>query len=220
LVGVSAQGVLGILRVQLNEQLNPDVGATLALIHGCTAQLVFALLMSIALWTSSAWQRASQGARATLTIRRASLVLAGLIYLQIVFGAVMRHKELALGTRTHILLSFVVVAAAVWLGNRVLQTPAADTLGRRSVWVLWSLLAVQLILGLETMLSKFNVTWGYTGQRVEPAVQAPDLIRSVHFLVGALVFSTAVAIVLVAHRRIEWAARPVLAPSRQLEGAL
>jgi len=141
------------------------------------------------------------------------------MYLQIVFGAVMRHKELALGTRTHILLAFAVVAAAAWLGARVLQTQETGSIGRRALWLLWALLAVQLMLGLETMLSKFNVKWAYTGQNVEPVALGADLIRSIHFLVGALTFSTAVAIALAAHRHVGWAVRPVVAPRRQLEGA-
>jgi heme A synthase len=215
-LGVLSQGILGMLRVELDKRLGPSAGGTVALIHGCTAQLVFAFLVCVALWTSAGWQQ--QAEREPLGIRWASLVLIGVLYLQIVFGAVMRHKELALGTRTHILLAFAVVAAAVWLGVQMLQTDAAGSLGRRAVWILWGLLAVQLCLGLETMLSKFDVKWGYTGQAVEAAYQAPDLIRSLHFLVGAMTFSTAVAIALIVHRQVSWAIRPVAPRRRQLEG--
>jgi heme a synthase len=215
---VLTQGVLGMLRVEMDKRLGPNVGGTVALIHGCTAQVVFALLVSIALWTSAGWQQ--QVGTETPSIRRASLVLTGVMYVQIVFGAVMRHKELALGTRTHILLAFAVVACAVWLGVQVRQTNTVGSLGRRAVWILWGLLAVQLMLGLETMLSKFDVRWGYTGQGVEAAFQAPELIRSLHFLVGAMTFSAAVAIALIAHRHIAWAVKPMAARRRQLEGVL
>jgi heme a synthase len=213
---VLTQGVLGMLRVQMDKWLGPNIGGTVALIHGCTAQVVFAFLVSIALWTSAGWQQ--QAGLETPGIRRASLALVGVMYLQIVFGAVMRHKELALGTRTHILLAFAVVAVAVWLGVQMLQTERVGSLGRRAVWILWGLLAVQLMLGLETMLSKFEVKWGYTGQAVEAVFQAPDLIRSLHFLVGALTFSAAVAIALIAHRHITWAIKPLATRRRELEG--
>jgi heme a synthase len=225
---VLAQGILGMLRVEMDRRFSPTVGGTIALIHGCTAQLVFAFLVSIAVWTSEGWWRQGgetrSGDRATtaesVSVCRASLVLVGVMYLQIIFGAVMRHKELALGTRMHILLAFAVVAAAIWVGVVMLQSQPAGTLGRRAVWTLWGLLVIQLMLGLETMLSKFSLLWGYTGQQVEPMVQAPDLIRSIHFLVGALTFSAAVALALIAHRHVAWAMRPAAAPRRQLEGVL
>jgi heme a synthase len=213
---VLTQGVLGMLRVEMDKRLGPNVGGTVALIHGCTAQVVFAFLVSIALWTSGGWQE--QTGLETPGICRASVALIGVMYLQIVFGAVMRHKELALGTRTHILLAFAVVAVAVWLGVQMLQTETAGSLGRRAVWILWGLLAVQLMLGLETMLSKFDVKWGYTGQSIEAVFQAPDLMRSIHFLVGALTFSAAVAIALITHRHIAWAVTPLATRRRELEG--
>src|SRR5207248_2318285 len=121
-------------------------------------------------------------------IRRGSAVLVALVYAQILFGAVMRHKELAWGTRLHILLAFAVVAVGIWLGVRIMfnRDPALRFASRlNAVWFLWGLLALQVMLGLETMLSKFEVKWGYTWQRVEPLALSPDLIRSLHFLVGA-----------------------------------
>jgi cytochrome c oxidase assembly protein subunit 15 len=207
-LGVSSQGILGILRIELENRYGPAVGTSVALVHGCTAQLVLALLVSIALWTSGTWQNAGAAADAP-ALRRASLVLVGVLYLQIVFGAVMRHKELALGTRMHILLAFAVIAAAAWVGVLLLRDGGA---GQRAVWILWGLLAVQLLLGLETLLSKFAVEWPTTHERVEPLAVAPEFIRSVHFLVGALTFSTAVAVALLAHR--------ASSPAHELEGAL
>src|SRR5580704_11888899 len=95
LVGVSLQGVLGILRIDLQTRLGPDFGITFAMIHGCTAQLVLALLVSIAVWTSAGWNRiAPLDGSDTAACRRATLLLVGLMYVQILFGALMRHKEL------------------------------------------------------------------------------------------------------------------------------
>ncbi len=220
LLAVASQGILGILRVYFDRQLNPDAGLTMALLHGCTAQLVFALLVGVALWSSTAWQRLGcENPADFLPTRRASLMLVGVMYLQIVFGAIMRHKELALGTRFHIWLAFAVVAAAVWLGVRVLQTQPAGSVGRRGVWILWGMLTLQLLLGLESMFSKFNVQWRNPPMPFEQMAVDPDLIRSLHFLVGTMTFATAVALTLVAHRHAAWAVRPVTVPIRQLEAA-
>src|SRR5439155_9281591 len=51
LAGVIVQGLLGGFRVSLNAL----VGTDLALVHGLFAQLVFALLVSVALFTSRRW---------------------------------------------------------------------------------------------------------------------------------------------------------------------
>jgi cytochrome c oxidase assembly protein subunit 15 len=221
LLAVGLQGVLGMLRVDLEQRLGPEMGRNVALFHGCTAQLVFALLTGIAVWTSPAWHSmADETVTDDASSRRAALALVGLMYVQIVFGAIMRHKAAALGVRLHILLAFATVAAAGWLWAVVLRKHAAGTPGRKAVGILWGLLALQLVLGMETLLSKFAVSWSYTLERVEPVSLAPDLVRSIHVIVGALTFSTAVSIVLLTHRHAQWITRTHVVPVRQLEGAL
>src|ERR1700730_603356 len=130
----------------------------------------------------------------------------------------MRHKEMALATRMHVLLAFGVVAVAVWTGLVVLRTQMSGLTGKHLVWILWGLLCVQLVLGVETLVSKFTVRWPATQERLEPAAVMPDLIRSVHFLVGALTFATAVSLTLLAHRYVSWSTGSVAKPARQLEG--
>jgi heme a synthase len=236
LVAVSTQGFLGGLRVDWNQRFGPDAGTTVALIHGCSAQLVFALLVSIALWTSAGWQgNVAESMQTTEPTQKSSegsgwisktapALLVAVMYVQIVFGAIMRHKELALGTRIHVLLAFAVVAVSVWVGAQMLQDRGAGTLEKKAVWTLWALLAVQLVLGLETLFSKFEVRWGYTGERLESLVAFSELVRSVHFLVGALTFAAAVSLALVVYRNLVWGNRLSIASvapgPRQLEGAL
>ena len=82
---VVVQGVLGGLRVVLLEQ-------ALAVVHAATAQMFFALTICLVIFTSSDWQRTpvptiGDGGR----LRRLCAVTTVLIYLQIVFGAVLRH---------------------------------------------------------------------------------------------------------------------------------
>src|SRR5207249_4247827 len=122
-------------------------------------QLVFALLVGIALWTAPAWQALAPAEMAEVRpLRRAALALVMVTYLQIVCGAIMRHKELAVATRLHVLLAFGVVAAAAWLGTLVLRSEALGTGGRWGVWVLWGLVALQVVLGLETLLTKPRIS--------------------------------------------------------------
>jgi cytochrome c oxidase assembly protein subunit 15 len=219
LAGVSLQGVLGMLRIELQTRYGTSFGSTFALIHGATAQLVVALLASIAVWTSASWQSLPpldivDRAR----VRRATLHLAGLIYVQLLFGGLVRHKELALGMRVHILLAFAVIAAAMWTSIVVLRSSMTGRTGRRNIAILWGLLVLQVMLGLETFLSKFNVRWPATQERVDAIVSLPDLVRSLHYLVGAMTFAAAVALAVQAHGHVSWFRRRESA--KQLEGAL
>src|SRR6516162_1994804 len=106
LAGVIVQGLLGGFRVLLNAL----VGTDLALVHGCFGQLVFALLVSVALVTSRGWAGAGDEPREApgRRLRNWSLFTAGLIYVQLVFGAVVRHTDSPLGRRGHLLVAFAV----------------------------------------------------------------------------------------------------------------
>ena len=69
-----------------------------------------------------------------LPVRAPSLVLLGVMYTQIIFGALIRHKEWLLGFRLHVLFAFAVVAIAVALGVCVLRSQMAGPPGRRAVY--------------------------------------------------------------------------------------
>ena len=98
--------------------LNALVGPDLAFLHGCFAQVVFGLLVSLAVFTSPRLDGAGAGARAA---RRSGGCGAGRwpdragAYLQLVLGAVVRHTDIpARPARLHLLAAFAVVAA--WSG--------------------------------------------------------------------------------------------------------
>jgi heme A synthase len=204
LAGVSAQGVLGILRVNYNEVAGPE----LATIHGCFAPLVVALLASVVLFTSRGWTTLGDtttpttprtATTHTARLARWSLVTAGLVYLQIVLGALVRHEDFPWGARAHLLIAFAVVAAVAWLAKLVLDDPARIRCLRTTVLLLPALITVQLFLGVEAWLSKFASTTALQEQ-VQPLAVQPGLLRSVHALAGTLILATAVVIALQTQR--------------------
>ncbi|HEV3257988.1 MAG TPA: COX15/CtaA family protein [Gemmataceae bacterium] len=216
LAGVVAQGLLGGFRVQLNALFN--MGPNLALMHGCFAEVVFAVLVSLALFTSRSWAAPVEPLtpQESLPLRRWSLLTAGLAYVQVVFGAVVRRSELPLGPRLHLLFAFVVVAAVVWLAKLAFES--TDWSARNAVLLLAGLVALQLFLGVEAWLAKFPALAEFP--QLKPLTSQPQLIRSLHYLMGSAVFATAVAVVLQAHRRVVWASKPSVAPVGRLEGAV
>lgn len=210
LAGVSVQGLLGGFRVNLNAIM----GTNLALIHGCFAQLVFALLVSLALFTSRGWIQES-GTEEAASLKRWCVLTAALVYFQIVLGAVVRHKDFVLGARAHMLVAFAVLAAVVWLVKLVLEYHGDERWRTRPAWLLAGLLVVQLLLGVEAWMSRFGLAqWHQT----QPLTDQTDVVRTLHFFTGSLLFAGTVVVALQAHRRVAWQAQTEPAPVRQLEG--
>jgi heme a synthase len=87
LLVVIAQGILGGLRVVLRQD-------TFAILHACLAQAFFALTVGLALFTSREW--AGEPPQAPITdngrLWRLGAITTALIYLQVIFGAVLRHS--------------------------------------------------------------------------------------------------------------------------------
>jgi heme a synthase len=141
-VAVVIQGVLGGLRVVLLRD-------ALAIVHGCLAQAFFALLVGIALLTS----RVSAAPRAPVdgATRSLTLIAAGLVYLQIVFGALLTHAGwlmLHLAGALGIFAVLPMVTARLRRGGDVVAVPAA-----RAVL---ALLGAQLLLGVGSYLARFS----------------------------------------------------------------
>jgi cytochrome c oxidase assembly protein subunit 15 len=201
LVGVTVQGLLGGFRVKLDEWL----GGALAPIHGCFAQIVFGLLVSLAVVTSRSWVSASATfvhSRKSIRFRGWSIVAVGLVYLQIIFGALFRHTYSTLGQRGHILVAFAVVAVVAWLVKEIIDLPVRGRTLVVPVWCLAALVTLQLILGVEAWMVRLT--------SVEVGWQA--VIRTAHVLTGSLIFAAVIVVALQAYRRTIAVAASGLAP--------
>jgi cytochrome c oxidase assembly protein subunit 15 len=212
--GVIMQGLLGGLRVLLHA----PAGTELALIHGLSAQLVFALLVSLALFTSRSWQapisfRPSAGAG---RIWRLSVCTSLLIFVQIIFGAILRHTSSALGQRGHILVAFAVVAVVPLLVKMVFEKRDGEKPLAISAAFLAVLVAVQVMLGVEALFIRFG-TPGLAELQLTTIPQA--IIRTSHFVLGSLIFATAGAVSLWAHRGLAVPLSLPVATADRLEGA-
>jgi heme A synthase len=216
LSGVVAQGLLGIFRVD-------QVSRELAFVHGLFGQVVFAVLVSVAVLTSRAWA-AGRGRGAGP--RRLALALAALVYAQVAFGAFIRHfagpdrpfslTYVLVAQRLHLLTAFAVVVAVVWAFFAVRARLTTDRTLRRVTRLLASVVTVQVLLGVEAWFGRF-------GSGVGEGAPAPglgtDLVRSLHVLFGALLFATTVVFILLVYRPGTATVALPAAPPRPLEGA-
>jgi len=205
---VSAQGILGIFRVDLNALR----GTELALFHGLFAQLVLAVLVGVAVLTAPAWWRGCDADVRSLRVPAALLSL--LVYGQIVFGAVTRHLGAGWAQRLHVLFAFGVVAVVVWLVQAVRTGP-----GGRGPRVVLGLLCVlvlaQVSLGVEAWLRRFGTGDAVLGlTRDLKPTPTLNLVRSGHFVVGSALFVTTVVLNLLLYRPAAvGVAEPAAAPA-------
>jgi hypothetical protein len=119
--------------------------------------------------------------------------LAHLVFLQVIFGAWLRHFPGSLPQRLHFLTAFAATALAVWLLRAVFADSAARLRGGWVAWALAGLLALQLVLGVEAWLMRFgqNIPW----EEVK-VTRESGAIRSLHALVGSGVWATSLALAL------------------------
>jgi cytochrome c oxidase assembly protein subunit 15 len=177
--------------------LHAWLGTGLAVIHGCFAQIVFSLLVSLAVITSARFTAAALPVEETPRLRRWSLVLTALVFLQLIWGALVRHTNGALAQRMHVLTAFAVVAVAAWFARTALAGPAAQRVLNRTLILLGVLLVLQVMLGVESWLGKFA---GILLPEMHKPTIGQAATRVAHVLVGSCILATSVALTVLLHR--------------------
>ncbi len=192
LIGVSVQGILGGLRVT-------ELNLNLAIVHACLAQAFFALLCGICWFTSRDWvENQNQPGSIVDTVsvkklRRLSLITTCLIYVQLIFGAVLRHTGSRLDA--HLLFAFLVTLHIFLLLRRFFSMgEETQSIGQSLPLLLLGLLAVQLILGLGAYITRLTAV----GETVSALLT--DIVTTAHVAVGALMLVSSFVITLKIYR--------------------
>jgi cytochrome c oxidase assembly protein subunit 15 len=182
LAAVILQGVLGGLRVVL-------LAHTLAVVHACLAQAFFALLVSIAFFTSPEQQGAPAAPAAHLDrLRRLCLLTTGFIYVQVVFGAILRHTGARLDA--HLIFGAVVAILVIVLNMHAWRNLSAEDAIVRPIMLLSALLIAQLSLGLGAYLAK------YTAMAAMFSPMARVSLTTIHLAVGSLMLASSLVVTL------------------------
>jgi cytochrome c oxidase assembly protein subunit 15 len=188
---VVVQGVLGGLRVTGHFTLSTspaDVAPSLALavVHGVLGQLFFALMVGLAVVTSTVWlsDRAAAERASAATDRTLAAILIGVLSVQLVLGAVQRH--LVQGLLVHITLAVLVLgvglAATLRSWGLYVELPVLPRLGRG----LLTLLLLQVVLGMVALAAVAG------GPEVAASGGWRAVARTVHQANGALLLGGAV----------------------------
>ncbi len=198
---IVVQAILGGITVLL------ELPLAIAVTHAATAQALFCLMVSIAIFTNPAWQTTPHLDEAPARISLATLaaITTGFIYLQILIGALMRHMSaglvipdfpLSFGQlvppffNEYIAVNFahrcgaiVVTAMIVWTVARVMRSHRDVAALRRPALGLFLLLVMQICLGALTIWSNRSV-----------------LPTTSHVAIGAAVLATSLALTLRAYK--------------------
>ena len=187
LVAVIVQGVMGGLRVT-------HLSRALAIVHACFAQVFFGMTVSFVLFTSRGWLQMWQRIEdaGVSRLRRLSGITLALIYIQFIFGAILRHTGARLDA--HLLFAALVTIHVFLLSGRVLRDYLAYFRLVRPVLVLSGLLAVQLVLGGAAYVAEFTAV----GKVVSSSMSV--IITTAHVAIGALMLVMSVVVTVIVYR--------------------
>lgn len=192
LIAVSIQGVLGGLRVT-------ELNLNFAIIHACLAQAFLVLLCAICWFTSRDWFEKQQplpsnGQNTTVQkLRRLSLITTILIYVQLIFGAILRHTGNRLDA--HLLFAFLVALHIGLLGRRCFSSREdSQKIGQTLPLILLGSLVLQLILGTGAFILRRTVV----GETVSALLT--DIVTTSHVAVGAIMLVCSFLITLKVYR--------------------
>src|SRR5579863_1625838 len=212
---IIVQAILGGITVLL------ELPLAIAVAHAATAQALFCLMVSIAIFTNPRWETTSTISAAPARIALPTLAAATtvVIYTQILIGAVMRHMSAGLVIpdfplsfgylvppywNEYIAINFahrcgavIVTAMVLWTAARVLRTHREVAALRRPALGLILLLIVQICLGAITI---------WSGRSVIPTTS--------HVAVGAAVLATSLMLTLRSYRILGTAHRGYATASR------
>lgn len=190
--GVVAQAGIGGLRV-----LFPEYKALIAVPHALVAQSFFAIIVSIAVFTSRSWfdTRKTKPDSDSWPLRRVASATVGAVLIQLVLGAGFRHQ--AFGIVPHIAGAAVVTILIVSMVIILMRRHAEDDYLARPGKLVFGLLFLQVCLGVAAYVAR--VTSAGDPQPLEPMIS----LTVAHLVVGALTLATTVVIALRCHQVLE-----------------
>jgi cytochrome c oxidase assembly protein subunit 15 len=205
--GVLAQAILGgQVVIQLLHYWLP-------VIHACFAQMVFAAVLSIAVFTSKWWvsERLQLEDAGSPPMHTVAIINATVIYLQVILGAGFRHQYLPIWP--HMAGALIVLGVVIWtavvLRKRFGNSPELS----RARVLLHAIFGVQFLLGLAAYWSRLS-----TANAPQP-MPVMVTLTVIHTVLGAILFAFSVLIVLLCYRLIPAKGRQAAAQGRRVSQA-
>jgi cytochrome c oxidase assembly protein subunit 15 len=187
--GVAVQAVLG------GEVVRQLLQYWLPVLHACFAQLVFAAVLGIAVFTSKWWieDRPRLPDAGAPSIQTLAILNAAVIFLQVVLGAGFRHSEIPVWP--HMAGALAVLATVTWTAVALRKRFGdAPEMKQARVWL-------HAIFGLQFLLG-FGAYWGRLASEKTGPTSATVLLTVTHTVMGALLFALSILVVLICYRLV------------------
>jgi cytochrome c oxidase assembly protein subunit 15 len=203
--GVAVQAVLG---GQVVRQL---LQYWLPVIHAVFAQIVFAAVLGIAVFTSKWWvsERPQLVDTGSPSIQTLTILNTAVIFLQVVLGAGFRHSEIPVWP--HMVGALVVLGTVIWTAAVLRKRFGASSELSRARGLLHAIFGIQFLLG-------FGAYWARLESLKVGATSATVILTVVHTVLGAVLFAFSILVVLLCFRLVprsrEVAAAPSQVPAR------
>jgi cytochrome c oxidase assembly protein subunit 15 len=187
--GVAVQAVLG------GEVVRQLLQYWLPVLHACFAQLVFAAVLGIAVFTSQWWieERPRLADTGAPSIQTLAILNAAVIFFQVVLGAGFRHSEIPVWP--HMAGALAVLATVTWtavaLRKRFEDVPEM----KRARVLLHAIFGLQFLLG-------FGAYWARLASEKTGPTSATVLLTVTHTVLGALLFALSILVVLICRRLV------------------
>ena len=200
-LGIVVQAVLG------GEVVRQLLQYWLPVLHACFAQIMFAAVLGIAVFTSKWWieDRPQLSDTGSLSIHALAILNAAVIFLQVVLGAGFRHSQIPVWP--HMVGALAVLGTVTWTAVALRKRFGnAPEMGRARI-LLHAIFGIQFLLG-------FGAYWGrLTEEKIGPTSATVWLTVS-HTVIGAILFAFSVLIVLICFRLVPRGGE-VASPSRR-----
>jgi heme a synthase len=168
----------------------------LPVIHACFAQLVFAVVLGIAVFTSKWWvsERPQLEDKGSPSIHFVATLNAGVIYLQVILGAGFRHKDISIWP--HAVGALVVLGTVTWTAVALRKRFGASREFGKARVLLHAIFGTQFLLGLLAYWSRLT-----TAEAPQPMPMMVWL-TVIHTVVGAILFAFSIVLVLMCYRLV------------------
>jgi cytochrome c oxidase assembly protein subunit 15 len=182
----------------------------LPVLHACFAQIMFAALVSIAVFTSKWWvsQRPQLEDSGSPSIRTLATLNAAAIYLQVILGAGFRHQDIPIWP--HMGGAIIVLGMVIWtaiaLRKRFGNSPELS----RARMLLHAIFGTQFLLGILAYWSRLS-----TADAPQP-MAVMVWFTVIHTVVGAILFAFSVLIVLICYRLVPRGGEVAATSARQV----
>jgi heme a synthase len=188
--GVVVQAILG------GEVVRQLLHYWLPVIHACFAQIVFAAVLSIAMFTSRWWvsERKQLEDVGSPSIHTLAILNAAVIFLQVVLGAGFRHQDIPVWP--HITGAFIVLTMVIWTAVVLRKRFGASQEMSRARILLHAVFGTQFVLGFGAYWSRLT-----TADAPQP-MPVMVALTVTHTVVGALLFALSVVVVLICYRLV------------------